>query len=159
MDTEDVRHLETLRQITKNRLRLLEIQQTRFGYNTPPEVNMEIEELTVKLNHINDSLIKGIADTKIDLEYLVNDLADAVNTMIQTDLTIVSTLPKMRRSIEGDILAQTRGVESVLLSTMILMLVASLYTDKIEYILIIGIIPVALSEILYYIFVRPKQVN
>ncbi len=56
MDEAERKHQDELRKTLRDRLRLLEITEARYGYNCPPEIKTEIEDINEKLEAINQKI-------------------------------------------------------------------------------------------------------
>jgi hypothetical protein len=56
MEQDERSYLEDLTAIHRRRLQILERKQAQFGINTPPEVEMEIEDIGAEIKKLNDRL-------------------------------------------------------------------------------------------------------
>ncbi len=82
MDREqNTKHLESLRETHQKRLHILELQAARFGPSTPPEIQIEIEDIHDKINSL-DSQLKNATEQ------------GGKTLMIQTDVLAIFANPR-----------------------------------------------------------------
>ena len=63
MDTEEIQHLQALREILQKRLRVLELQAARLGLQAPPHILTEIEDLQLQIARVAEQLEIITTDT------------------------------------------------------------------------------------------------
>lgn len=86
MDAAARKHLESLRQLHLQRLRVLEERVATFGFNTPPEVHIEIQNIRAELNRLEIQLSNQI-DSSSDL-LNSNSLDESYLGSYQSDTSI-----------------------------------------------------------------------
>ncbi|NJN18883.1 MAG: SAVED domain-containing protein [Oscillochloris sp.] len=85
MEQEERTYLEDLKVIHRRRLQILERKKAHFGINTPPEIEIEIEDITQSIKDIDDRLHRTRAVPVDLLSYTA--IAPRDSTTIQLDWT------------------------------------------------------------------------
>lgn len=85
MEQDERSYLEDLKTIHRRRLQSLERKQAQFGISTPPEVEIEIEDIGVAIKKLDERLHRTRAVTVDLLTYI--DIAPRDSTTIRIDWT------------------------------------------------------------------------
>ncbi len=85
MEQNERSYLEDLKTIHQRRLQSLEKKQATFGISTPPEIEIEIEDIGAEIKKLNDRLHRARAINVDLLSYI--DIAPRDSTTIRIDWT------------------------------------------------------------------------
>lgn len=92
MDKQEQQHQKKLREVYLDRLRILQITEARYGYNCPPEVQTEIEDINEKLEAINKKI--GLSEDTLNRIELQEQL-QSIETIDISAKSLISWYSKL----------------------------------------------------------------
>jgi chromosome segregation ATPase len=111
---DELTHLKTLRTTNQRRLQVLEKQAAQFGINTPPYIQIEIEDLRVEIEKLDNQIAgleQGDSPPRPALKSKVQRCADLADHIRDTQELLKRY--EERRRLEDDPRAIKRAERSI----------------------------------------------